>query len=65
MTTNEGWVYLLRKKQYLANNDDVYKIGMTKNVTHFKAKNYRDAQIYKFDYVFDCIECERKLINCF
>lgn len=67
-TTNkmEGHLYLLREKVDIDSNEDIFKIGKTTvELKRFKAKNYRNAEIYYFIHIDNCHIAEKILIKSF
>jgi hypothetical protein len=58
-----GWVYLLREKENIEKNENIYKIGKTiTNIKRLYALNYKEAHIYRFTCVRNSDICEKKLI---
>lgn len=60
-----GYIYILREREFITTGQNVYKIGMTKNVAQRMSKYPKDSELI-YNHKIDNVQCvERYLINKF
>lgn len=64
MITN--YIYLLKLREFVRNNENVYKIGMTKQENHKRFNQYPKGSILLFQIICeDCLKSEKEIIGIF
>ena len=61
-----NYIYLIKEREFVNNNQNIYKIGKTKQENNKRFKNYPNGSILLFHTM--CIDCdtfEKKLIDIF
>jgi hypothetical protein len=60
------YVYLLQEREFVKSNEQVYKIGRTKQLNFARFRQYPKNSISFFQsYCDDCVVCENKIIKVF
>ena len=60
------YVYLLQEREFVKSNEQIYKIGRTKQLNFARFRQYPKNSISFFQsYCDDCIACENKIVKVF
>ena len=60
------YVYLLQEREFVKSNEQIYKIGRTKQLNFARFRQYPKNSISFFQsYCDDCVMCEHKIVKVF
>ena len=60
------FIYLIREREFVYSNQNIYKIGRTNNSIKIRMNNYpKDSEILLIEPVINSIEIENQLIKIF
>ena len=66
MKKKHNFVYLIREREFIRLDENVYKLGKTTQLPNSRLQGYpKSSQIVLFIDVFDCHTTEKKLISAF
>lgn len=66
MKKKHNFVYLIREREFVRLNENVYKLGKTTQLPNSRLQGYpKSSQVILFIDVFDCHQTEKRLIQTF
>ena len=62
---NDGHIYIVKEREFIKTNENVFKIGRSKNVVHRMPGYPKNSRIYSIVYAPNVNEVEKQLIDHF
>lgn len=61
----DGHIYVVKEREFLKTNENIYKIGRSKNIVNRMPSYPKSSRIYTILYVKDVVEVEKYIIDRF